>query len=769
MKKVIVFTRKILTGFCMLSATMSVAQNITISGYVKDARSKESLIGVNILADKGTGTTTNAYGYYSLTVPANDSVVIRVSYISYEPQSFLIKNKKSQRLDILLEPKATQLEEVVISANKTDENVNNPETGVMKIPIKTIDMLPVLAGEKDILKTIQFLPGVQQGQEGTTGFYVRGGNTDQNMVQLDEATIYNPNHLFGLFSSFNINAVKSMRIIKGGFPADFGGRLSSLVDITMKDGNKEQFEEEGGIGVLTTNLTLQGPIEKGKSSFIISGRRSFLDLIFKPFYPNGFNGMNYYFYDFNMKLNYELNKNNHLFVSFFRGNDVASYIGANSLNFNTDFGNKTSTVRWNHLYGDKLFSNMSFVFNDYHLALATTQGNYYSALFTGVRDFTVKSDFTYLSSPNHTTKAGLVYTYHTITPGVLSAKVPRNGNLQNISPDSLLQYYSSDAAAYINDEVKMTNAISASYGLRFPVYYSRSKTYTAVEPRLTVKFSLGPNTSIKASYVEVNQFIHLVPNSTASLPTDIWLTSSPKIKPQKSTQYVAGIFKNFKDNTIETSVEAYYKTMKNEVLFKEGTQITLGSNIEDFLVFGDGTSYGIEFFVKKNFGKLTGWASYTLSKTTELFPDLNFGKEFPFTYDRRHNFSVAAVYALSKTWTISAAFTYYSGMAFTIPSGRVYVFNDGSLYDGIYYDYSGRNNARLKPYNRLDLSISNKKETKIFGKKYEREWVFGVYNAYNRQNPYFVYLTVDYYSHQPQAKQVSLLPVIPSISFNFKF
>jgi len=485
--------------------------------------------------------------------------------------------------------------------------------------------------------------------------------------------------------------------------------------------------------------------------------------------PNGINGIKYYLYDFNLKLNYELGKNDHLFINYFRGRDNCDYTGANSLNFNINFGNTTSTIRWNHLLGDKLFSNTSFIFNDYHLGLGTTQGAYYSLLYTGIKDVTGKTDFTYMPSSNREVKAGISYTYHTLFPGAVSAKIPKKGNRLDINRDSLLQRYSNEMAFYISDDIKLNGVLSIIYGLRIPVFTEKNKIYSFVEPRFTAKLSLNELTSLKASYTEMNQFMHLVPNSTASLPTDIWLTSNAKIKPQASKQYALGLFKNFKNNNIETSVEIYYKTMDNQVLFKEGTQIMLNTNLDDVLTFGNGKSYGMEFFVKKNFGKLNGWFSYTLSKTTQIFPELNNGKEFPFTYDRRHNLSISAIYQLTEHWTVSADFTYYTGSAFTLPAGKVFASDEGSLYDNIYYDYSSRNNARLRAYHRLDVSFSNLKKTKMFGKPCEREWVFGVYNLYNRQNPYFVYLTTDPITKKPQAKQVSLLPIIPSITFNFKF
>ncbi len=748
----------------------SEAQNITVSGYVKDATTKESLIGANIYSPGfKTGTSTNEYGFYSLTLPKTDSLRLNISYIGYLSLTEMLAIDGPSRQDFLLEMNSSSLDEVVVSAERNDNNVNKPQVGVIKIPVSAVTHLPGLAGERDILKTIQFLPGVQQGQEGTTGFYVRGGNADQNLVQLDEATIYNPNHLFGLFSTFNVNAIKSISLTKGGFPAKYGGRLSSILDVSMKDGNKENLGIAGGIGLLSSNLTIEGPLEKGKSSFILSGRRSYIDWLMKPFLPSGINGTTYYLYDFNAKLNYELGRNDHLFISYFTGNDHAVYTGANSLNFNIDFGNTTGTVRWNHLYKSRLFSNTSVVFNDYHLGLATAQGNYYSLLYTGVKDVSAKTDYTFIPGPGREIKAGIAYTYHTLYPGAVSAKIPKIGNKLEIDQDSIAKIYSHEMAIYISDELRISNILSASYGLRVPVFFTGKKTYAFAEPRLIFKVSLTPSTSIKASYTQMHQFMHLVPNSTASLPTDIWLTSNEIIKPQNSTQYAIGVFRNFRNNEIETSIEVYYKTMNNQVLFKEGTQITLNTNLNDVLTFGDGKSYGLEIFVKKNFGRLTGWGSYTLSKTTQIFPDLNYGKEFPFAYDRRHNLSVTAAYEFSRNWTFSADFTYYSGMAFTLPAGRAVVVDDGSLYDGIYYDYTTRNNSRLRSYNRLDIGFSNLKQVRIFGKSCQREWAFGVYNLYNRKNPYFVYLTTDAISKQPQAKQVSLLPIIPSVSFNFKF
>ncbi|MHB9140712.1 MAG: TonB-dependent receptor, partial [Paludibacter sp.] len=436
-------------GMAILATSSMVSQNITLSGYIKDEHSTESLIGASIFSSNyKIGALTNEYGFYSITIPKADTLGFVFSYIGYKPQVKKLFIKNNLRLDILLKPNTTELSGVVVSADRNDNNVNRAQMGVLDVPIKSINSLPVLAGERDLMKILQFLPGIQQGKEGTTGFFVRGGNSDQNLVQLDEATIYNPNHIFGLFSTFNVNALKSVTLIKGGFPAKYGGRLSSILDISMKDGDKENFHVEGGIGLLSSNLTIQGPLVKGKSSFIVSGRRSYIDLLTKPFMPGGINGVNYYLYDFNAKLNYELGKNDHLFLGYFTGKDNAVYTGTNSLNFNIDFGNTTSTVRWNHIFGDKLFSNTSLIFNDYHLGLATDQGNYYSMLYTGIKDMTLKSDFTFIPGPNHEIKTGFSFTNHTLFPGAVSGKIPKKGNRLVVNPDSIPKQYSNEAAFY---------------------------------------------------------------------------------------------------------------------------------------------------------------------------------------------------------------------------------------------------------------------------------------------------------------------------------
>jgi CarboxypepD_reg-like domain/TonB-dependent Receptor Plug Domain len=543
------------------------AQKITISGYVKDAATKEVLIGASVVNTTAkTGTSTNQYGFFSLSASSIDTIELIISYSGYTIQAKKIIVKNNLQLTFLLEPSKNNLNEVVVMSGRNNRNVQKPQMGVIDVPLKAIKNLPVLFGERDILKIIQLLPGVHGGQEGTTGFYVRGGNADQNLVQLDEATVYNPNHLFGLFSTFNVNAINNVRLIKGGFPAEFGGRLSSILDITMKEGNKTKYQIEGGVGLLSDNLTIQGPIKKDKSSFIVSARRSHINLFLKPITSTS---NSYKFYDVNAKMNYELGEKDHLYISFFKGNDKANYTEANSLNYDIDFGNTTGTLRWNHLFGSKIFSNTSVIYNDYHLALATSQNNYYSLLYTGIRDFTAKTDFTISPNTKHKIKVGFTFTNHQLAPASFSSRIPRRGNRLTLNRDSINKRYSNEMAFYVGDEFDISQMLSVNYGLRVPIFSAYGKTYSFVEPRITAKISVGTDASVKASYTKMNQFLHLVPNATAGLPTDIWVPSSDKTRPQSATQYAIGYFRNFKNNEIETSVEVYYKKMKNQVLFGE--------------------------------------------------------------------------------------------------------------------------------------------------------------------------------------------------------
>ncbi|GGD48174.1 collagen-binding protein [Emticicia aquatilis] len=757
---------KIIFILAIISLSVS-AQNYTLSGYIKDAKSGEAVIGSSIfLTNTKSGTSANTYGFYSVTFKASDTLGVVFSSLGYQPQIKKLSGRQNQSLNIDLLENSSNLQEVVVKASRNDDNVQKTQMGVIDVPMKLANSLPVVLGERDIMKIIQLLPGVQAGNEGTTGFYVRGGNSDQNLVQLDEATVYNPNHLFGLFSTFNSNALNRVTLIKGGFPAQYGGRLSSVLDITMKEGNNKKVAVQGGIGLISSNITVEGPIKKEKGSFIISGRRTYIDLLAKPFVK----GIGYTFYDLNAKINYQITPKDKLFLSGFYGNDNANYTGASSLNYGINFGNSTATLRWNHLFNQKLFANTSFIINNYHLGLSTIQSGYVAQLYSSIKDINAKTDFEFYPNQNHNVRFGVNFSTHTFAPFSASIKIPKSGKVPKFNPDSLaIKTIINELAFYFNDEIKLSSNISLNAGLRVPYFYTKDISYKYLEPRISTKINLNQETSLKLSYTVMNQFLHLIPNSTASLPTDIWIPASKATAPQQSKQISLGIFKNFKENTYKTSFEVYYKDMKNQALFKEGTLLTQVSVIENNLTFGKGYSYGAELFIEKNSGKFNGWLAYTLSWTNQTFKDLNFGKEFPFAYDRRHNLSIVGNYDLSKHWMLSGAFVFNTGRPYTLPVGRVDVGNGGTLYNGTYADYTERNNYRLNSFHRLDVSAIYKKTRQLFHKSYESEWVFSVYNLYSRRNPYFVYLSTDEITKTPVATQVSLLPAVPSVSYNFKF
>jgi len=750
--------------------TQSFAQNrYTISGTIVDNESGETLIGANVYAPElNKGASTNTFGFYSLTLAATDSINVVFTYVGYVPQIKKVLLDQDLQLEIQLKPDIGQLQEVVIQSTISDENVERPQMGVVEIPIKKIRELPFILGEPDVLKIVQLLPGVQVGNEGTTGYHVRGGNVDQNLVLLDGATVYNPNHLFGLFSTFNSRALNNVTFVSGGFPAYYGGRLSSILDVTMKDGNNQKFGLNGGIGLISTQLTLEGPIIKDKASYIVSGRRTYLDLLLRPFLPEG-NESDYQFYDLNAKINWKISSKDRLYLSFFNGKDNAYYKETKGINYRILFGNTTATLRWNHLFNSKLFLNTSLIYNKYQQNVAAVQDNYFSQVYTGINDINGKIELEYFPNPDHLVKFGVLYTNHRFLSGGKSELIATNNlssklNIDNVDADNFNEY-----AFYINDEFRISSKLSANIGVRVPGFISKGTKYNAIEPRTSLKFGLTSSSSIKAAYTVMNQYLHLIPSSTASVPTDIWIPSTKQTKPQLSQQVALGYFRNFKENIIESSIEVYYKTMDNQVLFREGNQLVENFDIDSSLVYGKGWSYGAEFLIKKNTGILTGWIAYTISKTQQQFDDLNFSNSFDFKYDRTHVISIVGSYAINERWTLSGVFVFSTGGVYTQPVGRINVFHGPTLFEGNYLVYEERNNARLNNYHRLDLSASYKKKCKIFKIPFESEWVFGVYNVYNHQNPYFVYFKIDPATDKPTANQVSLLPIIPSITYNFKF
>jgi hypothetical protein len=743
-------------------------EKATISGIITDAHSGEFLIGANVyITSIDQGTSTNNYGFYSITLDAVDSVGIAVSYLGYQGQIKKIFLQKNFRLDISLSPEVRFLEEVVVRSGQNDDNISRPQMSVVDIPTSKIQELPVILGEADVLKVLQLLPGVQQGNEGTAGFHVRGGNTDQNLVLLDEAIVYNPNHLLGLFSVFNTRAINNVKLIKGGFSAQYGGRLSSILDINLKEGNKKKFGMEGGIGLVSTQLTAEGPIVKDKASFIISGRRTYFDYLIKPILPGNVS-TNYAFYDINAKLNWELGKKDQIFLSYFKARDIADY-SQDGIKYDIFLANEAITFRWNHIFGPKLFLNTSLIKNEYDQDISALQDNVNSNVISSIEDLSAKMEFQYYPGIHHKIRTGVQFFDHTFRSSGDSQIQSISDQTSGIPIDSIPVKKFDEFNIYVNDEIEISKSISANLGIRVPVFLSSDINYFKVEPRASVRFGLNETTSLKVSYAAMNQFIHLIPSSTAAVPTDIWVPSTNRTKPQYSQQYSLGIFKNFQNNKWESSLEAYYKTMDNQILFEEGNQLIRSLDIDDLLVYGEGWSYGAELFLKKKFGRLTGWGGYTLSWTYQKFPELNFGNKFPFRHDRRHDFSLAATYELNEKWTASASFVFSSGSTYTVPVGRFNVIQSGSLFEGNYYIYEERNNARLNPYHRLNVSFTYKKERTLLKKKYMSELIIGFYNLYNRQNPYFIYFDIDPQTEEPRARQVSLLPIIPNISYNFKF
>ncbi len=772
-------------------------QKYTISGYVKDASSGELLIGTSVYMKENLkyGITTNQYGFYSLTIDQG-SYTLMISFIGYEEQSIPITLDKDLRINIELKLKAILTQEVVIEGEKPTSNLDKTEMGKVSLDIEQIKKLPAFLGEVDILKAIQLLPGVQSAGEGSSGFYVRGGGPDQNLILLDEAVVYNASHLFGFFSVFNSDAIKTVTLTKGGMPANYGGRLSSVLDITMKEGNNKGFHAEGGLGFIASRLTVQGPIKKDTSSFIISARRTFVDLFMrKPFIKESSDvyGNSYYFYDLNTKINYRLSDKDRLYLSGYFGRDVFKYRSpTSSFEVRIPWGNATASLRWNHLFNDQLFMNTSFIFTDYNFAFEAGQQDFDLRLFSGIRDFNAKTDVTWFPTILHNVKFGVNYVYHTFTPTSASA---RSGEV-DFDLGGINKLYAHDGAIYLNDDWDITEKLKLNAGLRYTffqqvgpftryvkdegsigssansdtiVYRSGEnvKTYQHVEPRLSVRYSLNSKSSVKAAYTQNYQYIHMVSMSSLALPTDTWVPSSSIVQPQFATQYAAGYFRNFRDNMFESSVEVYYKTMKNQVEYKDGAQPdqNIKDNQDNNFTFGKGWSYGVELFFKKNTGALTGWIGYTLAWTERQFENLNNGETFYAKYDRRHDISLVLGYELGKRWNLGAVFVYGTGNALTLPSQR-YVFSNGQIY----YEYGKRNDFRMAAYHRLDISATYlRKKTK----KFESSYTFSIFNVYNRANPYFIYFdsegSATSGTFSLQARQVSLFPILPSVTYNFKF
>jgi hypothetical protein len=766
------------------------AQNkFTISGFIRDSLNKETLIGATVQAQAtGKGVSSNQYGFYSLTLPAGKQQLL-VSFVGYIPQQYEIDLDKDLNIDLSLLSRSSLAQEIIITSKKRDANVKNAQMGQIDLNMNRMKSLPVIFGEIDPLKTLQLFPGVTNAGEGNSGLYVRGGGPDQNLILLDDAIVYNTGHLFGFFSIFNGDAIKNTTLIKGGMPAQYGGRLSSVLDISMKDGNLNKFQAEGGIGSISSRLSLQGPVIKDKASFILSGRRTYIDALVKPFIKKGsqFDGSGYFFYDLNAKFNYKFSNKDRLYISGYFGRDVFNFVN-NEREFNTNipWGNSTVTARWNHVFNKKLFVNTTLVYNDYDFALNALQNNFNFSLKSGIRDLNLKSDFDYYLNPEHKLRYGFQYTFHRLSPSVIS------GAQDSIvfEPNNAQLKYARESALYIQDDWEVNEKLKFSYGLRWSGFqqvgpysnyttdingtridstvYERGdnvKFYAGLEPRATVRYSLTESSSFKASASRNRQYLHLVSNSGTTLPTDVWVPSTLKVKPQLSWQYAMGYFRNFNDNAWETSIEVYYKTMQNQIEYREGFTPSIKDPENEF-VFGKGWSYGAEIFINKTKGKFTGWLGYTLAWSNRKFPDLNNGNTYPAKFDRRHDLSLVGTYELNAKWKFSSVFVYATGNATSLPE-KFY------LVEGVLtQQFSKINQYRLSPYHRMDISAIYtpvpKKE-----RKWQGSWAFSIYNLYSRKNPYFYYYAQEGSAFagtlQVQAKQVSLFPVLPSVTYNFKF
>ncbi|MCX6188321.1 MAG: TonB-dependent receptor plug domain-containing protein [Bacteroidetes bacterium] len=773
--------------------TLAHSQTFTMSGYITDAKSKETLIGVQIANLKqNVGTNSNGFGFYTLTMK-KDSVQLIVRLLGYAPKVLNVYLDRNITYPIELQEIGKELGVVEVSAAKQNAKVSkDTRVSSIDIPVEQVKELPALFGEKDVFKVIQLLPGVQKGSEGNSGLYVRGGGPDQNLIILDDANVYNAFHLFGFFSVFNGDALKSIELIKGGFPARYGGRLSSVLDMRLKDGDKQKTHGEGGIGIISSRLTLEGPLLKNKSSFLFSARRTYIDLLIQPFLPSDSKG-GYYFYDMNAKLNYTLSDKDRLFLSGYFGKDIfyAKFIesSTSSTNASIAWGNKTSTLRWNHIFGPKVFSNLSAIYSLYNFDVTATQKDgsdqFTLKLLSGIADGTLKYDFEIIPNPRHHVRTGFLTTYHVFTPQAVTMK-DANFNLTNVK-----KFYALESALYIEDDYEMNTKIKMNGGLRISNYKIGNANFVKPEPRFNFRYLIHEDFSFKLGYSIMNQYLHLLSNTGAGLPTDLWVPSTERVKPQTSQQIAGGFFKDieYRKEDYAVSLEGYYKLSKNVIAYKEGASFIdvlndpFSSNTgnqktwENQVTSGNATSYGAELFIQKKAGKFTGWIGYTLSWTNLQFDSLNNGNKFWARYDRRHDLSVVGIYKFNSHITASAVWVYGTGNAITLPVGTQIAIPQQELYGYKYYgrsilssytidQFGGRNEFRMAPYHRLDLSVQFHKKLKYW----EQTWEVSVYNLYNRANPYFYYVGESKKDPSKTVlKQVSIFPVLPSLTYSFKF
>jgi hypothetical protein len=764
-----------------LNCQMAQAQTrVTISGTVKDAQTGEDLTGasVHLVELPGVGAAANAYGFYTLTVPAG-TYTVEASFVGYPAQRRKVALDKSQRLDFKLTPGGQELNEVVVTGRSSQANISRAQGGVETLDIKQIAKVPVLFGEKDVIKTLTLLPGIKTAGEGSSGFSVRGGNVDQNLILLDEAVVYNASHLLGFFSTFNSDAIKDLTVFKGGMPAQYGGRLSSVVDIKMKDGNNQQLHGSGGIGLIASRLALEGPIVKDKGSFLLTGRRTYADVFLKFSRNETTKSASLYFYDFNAKANYTLNDRNRLYFSGYLGRDV---LGIN--NFGNNYGNQTATLRYNHLFTDKLFSNTTLIFSKYSYQINIRVNAQDFSIDSKIQDFNLKQDFEYSPSARQTLRFGLNAIYHTITPGRVTAAADA---VVNSTVDRT--NHSLETAGYVSHEWSATDKLDFTTGLRLSQFsllgsgtysaydgngrivssqaFGRGevvKTYLNLEPRFAASYALTPAASLKAGYARNVQNLHLLSNSASTSPTDLYVPTSLNVKPELADQLSAGYFRKLgTTGEYSFSAEVYYKWLQRQVDYRDGTNLNGNQDVESTLLYGRGRAYGIELLLRKETGRLTGWVGYTLSKSQRQFTDINAGAWFNARQDRPHDLSVVGIYQLTPKWSLSGTLVGSTGNAVTFPTGKYFVGGQAvSLY-------GARNGDRLPSYQRLDLGATYEKPQQE-GKRWHHSWNFSIYNVLGRENPYTITFQTDPDdATRTQALQTALFRMIPSATYNFSF
>lgn len=777
-------------GILMLSFGVY-SQDYTISGTVKDMSNGEDLIGVSIyVKELKLGTQTNSYGFYSLTIPSG-KYTLQLSYIGYKGIDKTITLNKSQTINLELTEEEFKLEEVVVTATRGDENVKSLEMSVNKVDMKTIKKMPAFLGEVDVIRSIQFLPGVSSVGEGASGFNVRGGGVDQNLVLLDEAPVYNSSHLFGFFSVFNPDAIKDVKLIKGGIPAQYGGRISSILDVRMKEGNSKKLAVSGGLGSIFSRFAVESPLFNKKGSFIVAGRRSYIDVLAKPFLNEDLKDTRFYFYDLTAKANYQINDKNTVYLSGYFGRDV---FGAD---FGFDWGNATTSFRWNHIFNEKLFLNTTIFYSKYQYALdsdLTDSDDQDSFEWNSdIINYSIKPDFSYYLNTKNTITFGGQAIYYTFNPGVATAV--SGGESRTIGLDSK---YAFEGSLYLDNQQKLNDKITLQYGIRYSNYsylgegtavildennvvpgvrkpvsdfeaFSKGEiiqNYGNFEPRFSMNIGINKGSSVKISYNRLAQYLHLLSNTTASSPLDVWTPSSNNIKPQLADQVALGVFKNFKNNMFESSIEVYYKKLQNQVDYVRNADLLLNPAVEADLLPGQGRAYGAEFYLKKNQGVFNGWISYTLARTERLVDGINNNEWFPARIDKTHNLSVVSIFDKGKKWSFSSTFSFSSGTPASFPTNKF-------IWQGIALPHDvndSRNSYRIPPSHRLDLAATRKNKHAFF-KKGESEWVFSVYNAYNRRNPFSVYVQQDPDNPaQTQAIQYSVFAaILPAVTYNFKF